>query len=295
MDLVRNGWLLGLGAFFITWTAVQAMMPSYVVFAKKKGWVRNNYRGQRVPYFSGVILAASVVIADALLSTFPHVQLMKSNVETEAFLLVVIGLTLLGLLDDRFGTRDTGGFRGHFTQMQKGRWTTGSIKAIGGGLIALMAAILLDGWPSLKLLNSEMMQVGGPLLMGAVLIALSANTVNLLDVRPGRAIKGSLILLLLGAGYLDYRHAWMFGIIVGILVGYILFDMRAESMLGDSGANMIGGMIGLLHVSVMPIWAQLFLVVSLGVLNLYAETHSISEMIYRTKWLKLLDNWGIRR
>ena len=94
----------------------------------------------------------------------------------------IAGFGLLGLLDDTLGNRQIKGLRGHFqAAFRERKITTGFIKAVGGGLLALLLAYRFT--PSSPLL----------MLLDAALIALCANAINLFDLRPGRACGVFLI------------------------------------------------------------------------------------------------------
>ena len=49
-------------------------------------------------------------------------------------------LAVLGYLDDVRGDRRAGGFAGHVRELVHGRITTGLVKAVGGGVVGLLAA-----------------------------------------------------------------------------------------------------------------------------------------------------------
>jgi hypothetical protein len=100
----------------------------------------------------------------------------------------VIGVAFLGFLDDSLGRGEAvgspRGWQGHAEALREGRLSTGAIKAIGA--LALAAYVVsgrgLESWRYLA---------------DVALLILATNAFNLLDLRPGRAEKG---LLLLGAG-----------------------------------------------------------------------------------------------
>ncbi len=78
------------------------------------------------------------------------------------------------------------------------------------------------------------------------MLVLATNVFNLLDLRPGRAIKA---FVLLGAGLtlgsLDARPLWSLGLFVAPALVAGLYDLRERAMLGDTGANLLGALAGL--------------------------------------------------
>ena len=82
-----------------------------------------------------------------------------------------------------------------------------------------------------------------------MLIALAANLANLLDRAPGRVIKYSLLAyaplaIVAGAGPVGVAAAPVMGAALGMLPE----DLRERVMLGDTGANVLGGVLGLVVV-----------------------------------------------
>lgn len=93
------------------------------------------------------------------------------------------GIGVLGFVDDTWGTKRIKGLRGHLRAvLREHTLTTGFLKATGGATLALFL-----GWR----LSPDIPIVA---LLNAALIALSANAINLLDLRPGRA--GGVFLVL---------------------------------------------------------------------------------------------------
>ena len=78
------------------------------------------------------------------------------------------------------------------------------------------------------------------------MLVLATNVFNLLDLRPGRAIKA---FVLLGAGLtlgsLDARPLWSLGLFAAPALVAGLYDLRERAMLGDTGANLLGALAGL--------------------------------------------------
>src|SRR5205823_3537568 len=95
--------------------------------------------------------------------------------ETAAYFAVVVGFGGLGFLDDWFGDRSATGIRGHIRALTRGKVTTGLVKAVGGLALGLLVArfVQRQSWPDA--------------VLNGLVIALAANSVNLLDLRPGRA------------------------------------------------------------------------------------------------------------
>ena len=108
------------------------------------------------------------------------------------------------------------------------------MKLFGGGVVA----IVLTAAPG---------EVSGRrLLADAALVALAANLGNLLDRAPGRTIKVGLLVyvpLALAAGTSPVGLA--VASVVGAAAGLLHADLRERLMLGDTGANLLGAVLGL--------------------------------------------------
>jgi UDP-N-acetylmuramyl pentapeptide phosphotransferase/UDP-N-acetylglucosamine-1-phosphate transferase len=196
---------------------------------------------------------------------------------------VAVALTLAimfvaGRWDDRRGDERPRGFKGHLSSARSGRVTGGIVKLAAGAVAGAVAgAAVADGWAILEV---------------AVLVALSANFVNLLDRAPGRAGKVS-ITVALGLAIFG-AAAWTIAAsaTVGAAVACLWPDLRERAMLGDAGANPLGAVVGLgLGMSLTSSWR----IVAIGVLaslNLASERWSYSAAIDRTPWLRSLDRLG---
>ena len=79
----------------------------------------------------------------------------------------------------------------------------------------------------------------------AVLV-LCTNLFNLLDLRPGRAIKVLVVLgAALTAGSGQVRTLWALGLFAAPALVAGAYDLRERAMLGDTGANLLGAVGGL--------------------------------------------------
>src|SRR5215217_2561983 len=91
---------------------------------------RRNYRDVAVPTGGGIVIVVVVVVATGLvlLADANGWDLDRATVGPRAAVITaVLGLGFLGLLDDLAGAGQSGGFRGHLTELAKGRLTTGSL------------------------------------------------------------------------------------------------------------------------------------------------------------------------
>ena len=158
------------------------------------------------------------------------------------------------------------------------------MKLFGGGVVA----IVLTAAPG---------EVSGRrLLADAALVALAANLGNLLDRAPGRTIKFGLIAyvpiaLVAGTGPVGLALAS----VVGATVGLLPADLGERLMLGDTGANLFGAVLGLAIVLETSRAVRTGVLIALVVLNLASERVSFSAVIDRTPGLRQLDRLGRRR
>ncbi|HEX4979857.1 MAG TPA: hypothetical protein VFV35_07325 [Acidimicrobiales bacterium] len=248
---------------------------------------RQNYRGHVLATGGGLVLALGLVVVEAgrvVVSSITDGAAGPGGGRS-AVLLLAVGLALLGLVDDLGGGSDRRGFRGHLRSLAEGRPTTGAVKMVGGGAVAILAvAIARPGDDFLELVTD------------AALVALAANLGNLLDVAPGRAIKASTLAfaILAAATSLDDRLS-VVAVVVGAGVGLLLDDLREHVMLGDTGANLLGGAIGLGVVVVGSPVVRLATLGVLAILNGISEWVSFSQVIDRVAPLRAFDRAGRRR
>ena len=168
----------------------------------------------------------------------------------------VAAVAAVGLADDLF----SGPERGVPAHLRAGR-TTGVLKLAGIPLVGLFATRKLSG---------------------ALLVALAANTLNQLDTKPGRALKAyTLAALPLRAPLLP-------------AVMLAPYDLREMAMLGDSGSNALGAVLGLSSVERFTVRGRWLAIGALAGLNLLGELTSLGDAIERTPVLRDLDAAGRR-
>jgi UDP-GlcNAc:undecaprenyl-phosphate GlcNAc-1-phosphate transferase len=238
------------------------------------------------PNFRGDVIPASVGITFLLVAAMGYATLYFAGpyglrFPARSFLLLSIGFGLLGLADDIWGSRAVGGFKGHIRSLVTGRPTTGAVKLIGGGLLALAAS---------SFHNTAWL----PLLLDTALIALAANTLNLLDLRPGRAQFGFGVLATVAALTAAFQsEAWPTLLLLAPTIAAAAIewwpDRSARAMMGDTGSNLLGATAGLACALVLPLWGRGVVLAALIALNALAERVSLSALIEQIPWLRAVD------
>ena len=260
---------------------VAAVAGAVVVRADEKPWARRwsrtNHAGAPVTLLEGPVAVASLVaggLVEALLGAPPARVLAVG--------LAGVGSGLVGAYDDLHGTAQARGFRGHLTALRRGTVTSGTVKIVGVGLTALGAAtVLARGRGPGRGVSSTALD----LVVDTGLVAGTANLVNLLDLRPGRAAKVVVLLAggLVGAGG---------GPALGAAAGSLPTDLAARSMLGDCGANALGAGAAAAAAGVLGRRARLVALAAVVALNAASERVSFTAVITRTPVLAWLDGLG---
>ena len=274
--------------FLLALAGAAALAPALLRTLQQGGHVRSNYRGRELPVPLGLLVPAA-----ALLSLVPLLliaRLAPADVfhpETATVALYALGVLLLGLIDDAFGTEGEDGhgapakrgWRGHAAAVARGELSTGALKAAGSLGLALLA----------------MDQLGlsdGRWLLAAGVLVLATNVFNLLDLRPGRSGKAFVLLgaaLTIGSGL---RPLWALGLFAAPALVACAYDLRERAMLGDTGSNLLGALAGLWLVLTLSGTGQLIALFLLAAITVYGELRSISALIERTPGLRELDSLG---
>ncbi len=270
-------------AWIVGFLAVRFLLISGRELVRADALARLNYRGVVVYTAAGIVIAMAVLIVEAGRSALGAIGLGDEpglNLARQPVLFAALGFAFLGFLDDVLGGEDRG-FKGHLRALAHGRLTSGMVKLLGGAAIALVLASV-PGFVTWQRLLSD-----------AVLIALAANLANLLDRAPGRTIKYSLLAyaplaVVAGAGSVGVAVAPIMGAAVGVLPE----DLREHVMLGDTGANILGGVLGLMVVLVCGRGVRNGVLVALIVLNLASEFVSFSRVIRAVPPLRWFDSLG---
>ena len=122
-------------------------------------------------------------------------------------------------------------------------------------------------------------------MVGGAVVAGAANAVNLFDLRPGRALKVT------GLAGLPLLGTLPGAVAVGSSVGVVRDDL-ARSMLGDTGANAAGALVGLALVERTRLPGRVAALAVLAALTLASERVSFSRVIDANPVLRRFDQWG---
>jgi UDP-GlcNAc:undecaprenyl-phosphate GlcNAc-1-phosphate transferase len=279
--------------FAISLVVAATLAPALLRMLLAGGHTRVNYRARALPSPFGVLVllaAVAALVPVMLLQELAATDLLHP--ETVPIALYALGVLALGLIDDTLGegrdAPDDGaprraparGWRGHGAAVLRGELSTGALKAVGSLGLALFATSLLG------------LSNGRWLLATAVLV-LATNAFNLLDLRPGRAVKAFVLLGLgVGLGSGEARPLWALGLFAAPALVAGFYDVRERAMLGDTGANLLGALAGLWLVLALSGAGQVVALALLAALTVYGELRSISDVVERTPGLRQLDSFG---
>ncbi|HSJ18857.1 MAG TPA: hypothetical protein VK920_12255 [Solirubrobacterales bacterium] len=277
-----------LAALALSLGLAAVLVPAWIRDMRRAGLVRENWRGRTVAFPAGAMLVAVSLVALAPLALLDdRADLDLLDPDLRRWMAYVVGVALLGLLDDslgRAGEADSPrGWRGHLRALLSGRFSTGAIKAVGA---FALAAYAVSGRGREEL----------DYLADLALLLLATNLFNLLDLRPGRVEKVFFALIAgLCLGGWTAEPLGLLGIFIGPVVVGAWFTLRERAMLGDTGSNLIGALAGVALLETLGDPARLIALALIAALNLYGEFRSITAAIDRVPLLRQLDSLGRAR
>lgn len=246
---------------------------------------RENYRGALIPSALGGIIVITIIVVELGMVLMVRTGALEENWNVwwdYSFMVLISGIALLGLIDDIGGRERVSGFRGHILAIGRGRITSGFIKAGAGFALSMIAVNVFS--------NSL-----GELFLNTFLVALTINLINLLDKRPGRAIKGFWLLYVVVVITNRGLDSTFLNQSASVLASsLVLFpgDMRERFMLGDTGSNVLGATVGLGLALGLANWPKLGFVLALLLLNVLSEFYSFSRAIERSSIIRFIDRLG---
>lgn len=267
--VVQVLFVLGL-SLIIELGAIYFVLP----MLERGGAVGENYLHVRIPVAGGITFSVTILTALALITWMG----LLADQDSSVFLLACVGMSFLGFIDDMLGHRDSLGFRGHFKRLlAEKQLTTGALKAMGGGVIALYAALHY----SVTLTE---------LAVNILLIALFTNSMNLFDLRPGRCVK-YFLLLYIPLIFCVNDNYLIFLPVLGAVLAYFHWDVRARVMMGDTGSNLLGVTLGIMATSI-SLEGRILLVLLLVALHVFTERYSLTKIIAANPVLRWFDDLG---
>lgn len=250
-------------------------------------WERTNYAGRVVSLLGGAAVGAGAT--GAALGT--AVTAPEAGRAAVAGAVAAGAGAAMGLVDDL--REDTAapakGLSGHLGALAHGRVTTGALKIAGIGAGAFVASCLVTPRRGTALVRA------GDVLAGTALVAATANLHNLFDLRPGRTLKvATLVAAPLAVAAPGTPRGALAAAATGVAGAAMADDLRETTMLGDTGANGLGGLVGV-ALAAQPSRALRGAALAAAVgLTLLSERVSFSRVIERTGPLRRLDALGRR-
>lgn len=279
----RRDLLLGAGSAVLTRALWQRLRRPGTPGGAR--WERTNHAGEVVTLLEGVALTAGAAGAAAVAGV-----LGGPRRSLGAAALAALAAGAVGAVDDLRQDADRKGLAGHLAALARGQVTTGALKilvlATSGTVAAGIAGTPYDAAPATptrRLLDT---------LLGGAVVAGSANLANLLDLRPGRALKAGLLtgvpLVATVPGSAPAALALGAGAVL------LPDDLRGTAMLGDTGANPWGALLGLAVVERTGTRGRGTALTVLTALTLASERVSFTRVIEATPVLRELDALGRR-
>jgi UDP-GlcNAc:undecaprenyl-phosphate/decaprenyl-phosphate GlcNAc-1-phosphate transferase len=237
--------------------------------ASGEGWTRRNFRDRPVHLGAGPAATLGTVAAAAVTGVPPRAC---------AAVAVAGGL---GLYDDLVGGNHARGLRGHGRALARGEVTTGLMKMIGLLASGVAAAPARAGRGRLV-----------ARLADGALIAGTANLVNLLDLRPGRALKAVTLTAAPLAGPGARGPGEMATAVLATATTLLPGDLGERNMIGDCGANALGAALGWVLADRFGRVGRSTALATVVALTLVSERTSFSAIIDNQPILSALDSWG---
>ncbi len=274
------------GAFGAAASLLRAFPPG-----GRARWTRTNHRGEPVSLLEGPAWVAGAVGGILAAGTAP-------GRTRAAGLVAAVSAGAFGAVDDLAEHGSSKGLRGHLRELRHGRVTTGTLKILGLGAGGLAAAALLGAddpsLPESGRLRSALCR-GGDLAVRGALVAGTANLANLFDLRPGRALKLGLLAAPAALPATDRRgSAVLVAAAVGSCAAGLGDDLGERTMLGDTGANALGAVLGTALAARAGRRGRLGALAVVTALTLASEQISFTRVIEATPGLREFDALGRR-
>jgi hypothetical protein len=244
---------------------------------KDAGCIRLNYKGNAVVFGIGIAFIPALLVVSA----FCILIYKERSLIYEGYIIGICIMGFAGVIDDMLGERHIKGIKNHLISFIHGHLTTGFAKALMGMLASFIISVNISKSFIDFLLNMFNM-------------ALFANTLNLMDLRPGRCTKVfiSIAAIILFLNFKNFASYLPLGASLIVALIYLPYDLKEKSMLGDTGSNVLGITLGYFISINTSTVVKLSLLVILVAVNFAAEKISISLLISKSRFLSYLDSIG---
>ena len=263
--------------FILGLVGTYLMIPLFKNLLVESNCIRPNYKGEMIPVSMGIVFLPMIIINGIILAFFTVDFISLSCLFI--FIFGMMAMFFAGIIDDTIGNRDVSGLKGHFKSLFKGTLTTGGFKALFGGFVGLIISVSI---------SKDIIDI----VVNTLVIALSTNLMNLFDLRPGRAIKVYLVIMITIfftlSGYIQILPL----LILPNVLAYFNFDLKAKAMMGDTGSNVLGISIGILMVLGYTLKVRIVWLVFLVLIHLLTEKFSLTKIIETNKELNFIDRLG---
>lgn len=255
---------------------VYSILPLLKDMLETGGAIRKNYCGNTIPTGLGVAFIPAVLVGAFIMPWF-------GTTDNRLVLINTLGVSVMGavgIMDDLLGSSSVKGFKGHMGHLAAGKLTTGGLKALLGSCGAAVASTYI---------SSDVFEG----ILNLFIIASFSNLLNLLDLRPGRAIKSFFFIW--GISYLflhSMQYYYLLLPLAGGLIAYLPMDIKGRGMMGDAGSNALGMALGIYYCLGTEMQQKPILLAVLVLLQVVSEKYSFTKIIDRNKILRYIDCLG---
>lgn len=235
-----------------------------------------NYKKKQIPIGMGLVFV--IVQTFIILMVVLYSKTEESYIFLYIISILIIGI--VGIVDDLIGEKEVKGFKGHISSLIKMKLTTGGLKLVVGGIASIIVSLTI----SKNVID---------FIINVLVVGLFTNLINLFDLRPGRAGKVFIflsIILILTTSLSRYNYIIIS--LLGILLVYMPYDLKAESMMGDIGSNVLGMTLGIFCAGTQFIWIKVLYLVLLIIIHIVSEYLSLTEIIEKNRILCYIDKLG---
>lgn len=258
------------------------LLPGTIKFIEGNNKTVKNYRGKFIHNSAGIFFTLVILLICVSYSIASLIAFELSDIHSNVLVVTagVLSASFTGYLDDNSENKAKG-IKGHGILLLKGMFTSGGIKALIGIAVSFIISLTLHNR-------------GYSLILNTFLISMMQNFINLLDLRPGRAIKAYLFLSLITLPFILFSSAFT-GINSGIIVAllfYLPYELKEKCIMGDIGSNVLGILLGIIIAASKSFLLKIIVLSFIAIAQIYAEKKSISYLIEGNSILKFIDMIG---